>query len=93
MKEQARLIIHGKVQGVCYRDFARQKAHHLNLSGWVRNNTDGTVEAFCQGDLTNINIFIDWCSQGPQSADVTNIDIQKQPLEGEELFDSFEIKY
>lgn len=93
MKEQAQLTIHGKVQGVCYRDYAREKARDLNVYGWVRNNSDGTVEVFCQGEGTNVQMFIDWCFQGPSTAIVSKIDIQKQPLEGEGLYDSFEIKY
>jgi acylphosphatase len=93
MKEQARLTIHGRVQGVFYRDAACEKARGLNVYGWVRNNLDGTVEIFCQGDANNVQMFIGWCHQGPSSAEVAGIDIQKQPLEGEELFDSFEIKY
>lgn len=93
MKEQARLIIHGKVQGVFYRDFACEKARDLNVYGWVRNNSNGTVEIFCQGESTGLQILIDWCYQGPPSAEVAGIDIQKQPLEGEELYDSFKVKY
>ncbi|MBA4336596.1 acylphosphatase [bacterium] len=93
MKEQARLVISGKVQGVFYRDYACEKARDLDVYGWIRNNSDGTVEVFCQGNATNVQMFIDWCYQGPISAKVTEIDIQKQPLEGEELFDSFDVKY
>lgn len=93
MKEQARLTVYGKVQGVCYRDFACEKARDLGVYGWVRNNSDGTVEIFCQGNSTNVQLFIDSCSSGPMAAKVTDMEIQKQPLDGEELYDSFEVKY
>ncbi|MCD6109461.1 acylphosphatase [bacterium] len=93
MKEQAHLIIHGKVQGVFFRDTVCKKAHDLNVSGWVRNNSDGTVEILCQGNSNNVQALIDWCYNGPLLASVTTIDIQKQPLNGEELYDSFDTKY
>ena len=93
MKEQTRLIIHGKVQGVFFRDATRKKARDLNVHGWVRNNPDGTVEILCQGNPENIQNLIDWCYKGPSSAEVSRVDVQKQFPENEELFDSFEIRY
>ena len=93
MLKQAHLIIHGKVQGVFYRDYTRKKARELNLTGWVRNNPDGTVEVLCYGKPENIDEFIKWCHQGSPLSNVAYIDIQKQPFEGEGPYESFEIEY
>ncbi|MEW6040282.1 MAG: acylphosphatase [Elusimicrobiota bacterium] len=58
MKQLAGLIISGDVQGIGYRYFARNEAHRLGLTGWTRNNTDGTVECEVEGEKENIEKFI-----------------------------------
>jgi acylphosphatase len=74
------LRISGKVQGVAFRYYMSDKAHELNLSGWVRNRSDGTVEAFCQGNEDSVEIMAKWCRLGPPNAGVDHLEItQMQP--------------
>ncbi|MCH2547533.1 MAG: acylphosphatase [Alphaproteobacteria bacterium] len=68
------LRISGKVQGVGYRDWAVKAATDLQLSGWVRNRADATVEALVAGDEAAVKEFIAQCYKGPVMAKVTAID-------------------
>jgi acylphosphatase len=69
-----RLTIRGRVQGVGYRAWATDTARALGLAGWVRNRTDGTVEAVAAGDDAAVERFIDACRNGPRVARVTAVD-------------------
>jgi len=82
--------ISGKVQGVWFRASTKQKAEMLGLKGWVRNTSDGNVEAVFEGDEKQVDEIIDWCNQGPPLAEVKNIDVKTQDIVN---FDKFEIKY
>ncbi|RYG33827.1 MAG: acylphosphatase [Chitinophagaceae bacterium] len=66
-------IIKGKVQGVYFRESARKEAEKLHLTGWIRNNTDGSVEGAVFGDPAVIDKFILWCHKGPLLAHVTEV--------------------
>ena len=66
-------IISGRVQGVCYRAWTAEQAGRLGLSGWVRNRTDGTVEALFSGPDAEVNAMIEKCRRGPTWAHVTDI--------------------
>ena len=59
------LSIHGRVQGVFYRDWAVETARELGLAGWVRNRRDGTVEAVVQGEEASVERFITLAKDGP----------------------------
>ena len=74
-----RLRIYGKVQGVFYRNWAEQTARSLGLSGWVRNCTDGTVEAVVAGEMEHVRQFIALAHKGPVAARVTHIDDRAEP--------------
>lgn len=69
-----RLRIHGRVQGVGYRDSMRREAESLGLSGWVRNCPDGTVEALVQGRQESVDRLVDWAGQGPRFAKVERVE-------------------
>ncbi len=71
------LVIHGRVQGVGYRDATVAAALDHGVTGWVRNRRDGTVEAHAQGDVEVIERFIAWCRQGPPLARVASIDVRE----------------
>lgn len=68
------LIIHGRVQGVCFRDSLRREAQKLSLTGWVRNCTNGTVEATIQGKSCDVNTMVNWAQHGPELAQVERVD-------------------
>jgi acylphosphatase len=74
-------IVSGKVQGVFYRHNTRQKAQSLNITGWVKNNEDGTVELNACGTEENIKNLIDWLQEGPTKATVENVNWREIPEE------------
>ena len=70
-----RLVIHGRVQGVFFRDSMRMEAEKLGITGWVRNCRDGTVEAVVQGSEKSVEQIIRWAQQGPKLAQVEKVDV------------------
>lgn len=74
-------IISGRVQGVFYRSGTCKEAKKLNLTGWVKNNADDTVELIACGTEENINALIEWLWQGPLLSHVTKVDWQNIPEE------------
>ena len=82
-----RLILHGKVQGVFYRDWTVSTARDFGLTGWVRNLPDDTVEAWLEGDGTAIDRMIAAMQDGPIRARVDNIDREHVEAEGFGSFD------
>jgi len=70
-----RLRIEGSVQGVGYRFFAVGEARKLGLEGWIRNRSDGSVEALVSGPTKQIESFVAICMRGPPGARVTNVDM------------------
>ena len=83
------LIIHGRVQGVFFRDAMKREALVLGISGWVRNRSDGTVEAVVQGETAIVDAITDWAHRGPKHAMVERV--IAEPADGE--FTGFEILY
>jgi tRNA pseudouridine55 synthase len=82
--------VYGRVQGVGYRYFVREKAQSLDISGYVKNLEDGTVEVLAQGREENLQKLIEELKKGPYLAKVEKIDIIfRKPLE---IFRNFEIK-
>jgi acylphosphatase len=67
------LVVHGKVQGVFYRDWTVATARTLGLAGWVRNLADGTVEAHLQGPAEAVERMIAQMHDGPPRARVERI--------------------
>lgn len=84
-----KILVSGKVQGVFYRKSAADKALSLNLHGYAKNLTTGQVELMAQGNEQQILKFIEWCKQGPDIAQVTNIQTEK--IESEHDFQNFAI--
>lgn len=72
------LRIYGRVQGVYYRASMLQEAQQLQLTGWVRNCPDGSVEAVAEGSKAKLDALIAWCHQGPEGARVAGVDAQWQ---------------
>jgi acylphosphatase len=87
---RAHLLIDGRVQGVFYRGSCREEARRKGLSGWVRNLSDGRVEAVLEGTPERVEEMIRWCYRGPEEAQVTNIEVTYEPLK--DRLEGFEIR-
>lgn len=70
-----RCVISGKVQGVWYRAWTVQEAQKLGLTGWVRNRSDGAVEALFAGPAEAVAAMIDLCHTGPRAARVSDVTV------------------
>ena len=81
MALQARLTITGRVQGVGYREWAIATGRQLGLTGWVRNRTDGSVEALIVGGESAVGQMIEACRHGPPLARVAEIDVDPVDLD------------
>jgi acylphosphatase len=77
-----RVTVHGRVQGVFFRDTARRMAQSRGLGGWVRNAPEGTVEAVFEGDAEAVDSMVRWCSQGPRGAVVERVEVTDEEPEG-----------
>ena len=81
-------IVHGRVQGVGFRFFTMQSAWTLEVTGWVRNRFDGTVEVTAEGNRPKLDSLLDEIKRGPASAFVASVDAEWLPFTGE--FTSFD---
>jgi acylphosphatase len=73
MLQTISIIIKGKVQGVFYRQSAKEKAAELGIAGHVCNLSDGTVKVIATGKKEQLDKLISWCRQGPPRAKVTDV--------------------
>jgi acylphosphatase len=84
------LIINGRVQGVGFRAFLRQQARKYQISGWVKNRIDGSVEAVLEGEETGVEEMVNKAREGPRWARVDKVEVFKGDYQGE--FADFFIK-
>ena len=82
------LLISGRVQGVGFRYSMAEEAERLGATGWVRNRSDGTVEAVIDGQPAAVEALLAWARRGPPSARVTGVRIS----EAAESFERFEMR-
>ena len=82
-----RVVVHGHVQGVFFRDTVRQRARQRGISGWVRNNRDGTVEAVFEGDADAVERLVAFAHEGPRGARVDRVELFEEEPEGLAAFD------
>jgi acylphosphatase len=75
--------VRGRVQGVFFRADAQRRASSLRLSGWVRNEPDGSVEAVFEGDSERVDSMVDWCRRGPAGAEVESVEAEDEQPQGE----------
>jgi acylphosphatase len=77
-----RVIVHGRVQGVWFRDTARHEALARGVAGWVRNRSDGSVQAWFEGPPEGVDAMIDWCRGGPPRARVERVEVSEGEPQG-----------
>jgi acylphosphatase len=77
-----RVVIHGRVQGVFFRDTTRRMAESRAVAGWVRNNGDGTVEAVFEGDALRVEEMCRFAAEGPRGASVERVETSDEEPEG-----------
>jgi acylphosphatase len=73
-KTRAHVMISSRVQGVFYRAETEEAARRIGVTGWVRNTSDGRVEAVFEGDTTDVEEMIQWCRSGSPAAQVKNVE-------------------
>lgn len=86
--ETVSVRVTGHVQGVGFRAAAVRQAHALEITGWVRNNPDGSVEAVVQGPHDQVDLMLSWLLAGPRDARVAAV--ESHELLTERYFDRFE---
>ena len=77
-----RVVIHGHVQGVFFRDSTRRLAERHGVAGWARNNRDGTVEAVFEGEPDAVERLVAFAREGPRGAAVERVDVFDEEPEG-----------
>ena len=81
-KVRRRVVAHGRVQGVFFRDTVSSEAESRGVAGWVKNRDDGTVEAVFEGDPEAVQAMVDLCGSGPDQADVDKVEAGEEEPEG-----------
>ena len=83
MMVRAHVYISGRVQGVFFRAETENNAIRHDVNGWVRNLTDGRVEAIFEGDKQQVDAIIEFCKRGPPGAYVRQLDVTWEDWTGE----------
>jgi acylphosphatase len=85
-----RVHVTGRVQGVAYRWEAQREAERLGLTGWIRNEPDGSVAGHLEGTQEAVDAMVAWCRRGPPSARVRDVAVTAAHPSGA---GSFEIRF
>jgi acylphosphatase len=89
MQKTVSIVVKGKVQGVFFRKYTKEKALELGLTGTVRNEKDGSVFIIASGTDQQLQQFVSWCKQGPPRAKVDTVHTEEiRPLN----FNNFNIE-
>lgn len=86
---RAHVKVFGEVHNVGFRSLTKHRANKLRVSGWIRNNSDGTVEAVFEGKDKEVQDMIDWCHKGPPTSFVEKVEVRDETYRGE--FSGFSI--
>ena len=81
-----RVVVHGHVQGVFFRDSTQREAARAGVAGWVRNQPDGTVEAVFEGPREAVERMVSFAYKGPRGADVAEVEQQDEEPVGRSGF-------
>lgn len=85
------VVVKGRVQGVFFRDYTRKQALQFNLTGWIRNLSDGSVEALFCGDEKMVSDMLSWLKLGSPQSRVDSVQIND--IYSGESFSTFNIRY
>ena len=87
MLKSISIQVSGKVQNVGFRYYTKKRAQSIGINGFVKNLSDGSVYAEAEGPSENIDLFIEFCKNGPEWARVDNINIQEIPSQDYRTFE------
>lgn len=87
---RAHVYVSGRVQGVFYRANTREQAQHRGVTGWVKNLSDGRVEAVFEGPESDVREMVSWCEEGSPGANVEDVDVTWKQATGE--FSDFRVR-
>ena len=90
MKVRVHVLAKGRVQGVFFRVNTREEAKKRSIVGWIRNLSDGSVEAIFEGEKGKVRALIDFCRVGPPRARVITVNVTWEEVTG--FYDSFRIR-
>jgi acylphosphatase len=82
------VVVTGHVQGVFFRASMREQADRLGVTGWVRNESDGSVRAHLEGPADAVEDLVTWCAHGPPAAGVDEVRTADADLIGARSFGS-----
>ncbi|MBU1031463.1 acylphosphatase [Patescibacteria group bacterium] len=88
MKKHLNIKISGLVQGIFFRASAKEQADRLEITGFAKNQPDGSVYIEAEGNEENLDKFIKWCHTGPSMAQVEKVELSEKPLKS---FKEFEV--
>jgi len=88
--QRVHIIVHGNVQGVFFRSYAKKIAESLGLNGYAKNIPDGTVEVVAEGPEDKLKELIEFCKEGPEAAEVSKVDVKFEKASNE--FGGFEVR-
>jgi acylphosphatase len=91
--KRAKILLGGKVQGVFFRDFAKQNANRLGIVGYAKNNKDGTLEIVAQGEERKLEEFVRLCKKGPIFAKVESATVANESIADVGEYEYFDIRY
>jgi acylphosphatase len=91
LKVRAHVYISGRVQGVFFRSEIQDEASRQDVNGWVRNRSDGRVEAVFEGEKDRVDRLVEYSRHGPPGARVSGIEVFSEDYKGE--FQGFRIRY
>jgi acylphosphatase len=87
MTKAVAVKVTGRVQGVSFRWYAVQEAERCGVTGWVRNEPDGSVAAQLEGDDAAVDAMVEWCRHGPSYASVRHVAVLESQPTGAKSFD------
>lgn len=91
MKKRAHVYVSGRVQGVFFRATTRDESRKRGVTGWVKNLSDGRVEAVFEGEEDDVQEMVDFCHEGSRAAQVSDVEVEWKEYQGE--FSGFEVRY